>query len=56
MARTLVDRALAKASKCEKNGDKAGVERWMKVAETADKAYDKIEETNKKLRAEGKLM
>jgi hypothetical protein len=55
MNRTLVDRALAKASECEKKGDKAGVDRWMKVADEAEQAYDRIDESNAKLRAEGKI-
>ena len=46
MNRTLVDKALAKAAECEKNGDKAGVDKWMAYAEKADKAYDKLEQSN----------
>ena len=56
MNRTLVDRALAKAEECEKREDKVGVERWMKVADEADRAYDRQDEINTKLRAEGKLV
>ena len=55
MNRTLVDRALAKASECETKNDKVGVDKWMRVADEAEKAYDKQDAISAKLRAEGKL-
>lgn len=55
MNRTLVDRALAKASECEKKNDTAGVEKWMKVAEEAERAYDKQDEVSARLRANHQL-
>ena len=52
--RTLVDRALAKAEACEKVGDTTGAEHWLKIADEAEAAYDKMEKTTEKLRSEGK--
>lgn len=43
MNRTLVNRALEKASKYEKEGNKEKAEYFLKVAEKAEKVYDELE-------------
>lgn len=41
--RTLVDRALEKASKAEFEGNKERAEKFLKIAEQAEQVYDRIE-------------
>jgi len=50
MMRTLVDRALEKAKKAEAEGNKEEADKWLAVAERADKAYDKLEAKTKEVK------
>lgn len=49
MKRTLVERALQKAEEYEKAGDKKKADYFFKLAERAEKVYDKIESGEKDL-------
>ena len=41
---TLIDRALEKASKAEREGNLEERDKWMEFAERAEKVYKKLEE------------
>jgi len=45
--RTLVDRALEKAAKCEALGDIKGAKKWLAIANRAEKLYDSIDQSKK---------
>ncbi len=44
MSRSLVDAALEKAGQYEKEGNKEETERFLRLAERAEEAYDRKEE------------